>query len=117
MYHGIMDYDPSYPRVHLEMGPGDTVFFHPLLIHGSGRNRTTGFRKVFYTIQYSYWPSHEVTSKLSYSEVMLLHLPIDISALPVGSQGWNTKIYACPDTLMCDVSFVGYLHTLCQLPL
>ena len=46
MYHGIKDYDPNAPRVHLEMGPGDTVFFHPLLIHGSGMNRTEGFRKV-----------------------------------------------------------------------
>ena len=46
MYHGIRDYDPSFPRAHLEMGPGDTVFFHPLLIHGSGMNRTSGFRKV-----------------------------------------------------------------------
>ena len=33
------------PRVYLEMHPGDTVFFHPLLIHGSGANTTTGFRK------------------------------------------------------------------------
>ena len=24
---------------------GDTVFFHPILIHGSGANRTLGFRK------------------------------------------------------------------------
>eukprot|EP00743_Colponemidia_sp_Colp-15_P001113 GILK01001225.1.p1 GENE.GILK01001225.1~~GILK01001225.1.p1 ORF type:complete len:344 (-),score=51.82 GILK01001225.1:128-1159(-) len=32
-------------RVHLEMEPGDTVFFHPLLIHGSGTNRTQGYRK------------------------------------------------------------------------
>jgi len=46
MYHGVHDFDPSFPRVHLEMGPGDTVFFHPLLIHGSGMNRTNGFRKV-----------------------------------------------------------------------
>ena len=46
MYHGVRDFDPSSPRVHLEMGPGDTVFFHPLLIHGSGMNRTNGFRKV-----------------------------------------------------------------------
>lgn len=45
MYHGIQDYDPSCPRVHLEMEEGDTVFFHPLLIHGSGTNRTQGFRK------------------------------------------------------------------------
>ena len=46
MYHGVRDYDPSSPRVHLEMEAGDTVFFHPLLIHGSGMNRTNGFRKV-----------------------------------------------------------------------
>lgn len=45
MYHGIQDYDPDSPRVHLVMEKGDTVFFHPLLIHGSGRNRTQGFRK------------------------------------------------------------------------
>ena len=32
-------------RLHVEMEPGDTVFFHPLLIHGSGANRTEGFRK------------------------------------------------------------------------
>lgn len=46
MYHGIQNYDPSMPRQHLEMQAGDTVFFHPLLIHGSGTNRTAGFRKV-----------------------------------------------------------------------
>ncbi|XP_029901188.1 phytanoyl-CoA dioxygenase, peroxisomal [Myripristis murdjan] len=45
MYHGVRDYDPQHPRVHLEMAKGDTVFFHPLLIHGSGMNRTQGFRK------------------------------------------------------------------------
>ena len=32
-------------RAHLEMNPGDTVFFHPLLLHGSGRNRTGRFRR------------------------------------------------------------------------
>ncbi|XP_053319079.1 phytanoyl-CoA dioxygenase, peroxisomal [Spea bombifrons] len=45
MYHGVRDYDPNTPRVHLVMEKGDTVFFHPLLIHGSGMNRTAGFRK------------------------------------------------------------------------
>ena len=49
MYHGIVD-DALSPtqvkqRVHLEMEAGDTVFFHPLLVHGSGMNRTDGFRK------------------------------------------------------------------------
>lgn len=41
-YHGIQDYDTSTPRIHVEMEPGDTVFFHPILIHGSGANRTEG---------------------------------------------------------------------------
>ncbi|XP_015276319.1 PREDICTED: phytanoyl-CoA dioxygenase, peroxisomal [Gekko japonicus] len=45
MYHGVRDYDKNAPRVHLVMEKGDTVFFHPLLIHGSGMNRTEGFRK------------------------------------------------------------------------
>jgi phytanoyl-CoA hydroxylase len=27
------------------MAAGDTVFFHPLLVHGSGRNRSDGFRR------------------------------------------------------------------------
>jgi phytanoyl-CoA hydroxylase len=37
--------DLMQQRVHLEMEPGDTVFFHPVLLHGSGRNRTQGFRR------------------------------------------------------------------------
>ncbi|XP_061167950.1 phytanoyl-CoA dioxygenase, peroxisomal-like [Saccostrea echinata] len=45
LYHGVRDFDPTHPRTHLIMEPGDTVFFHPLLIHGSGMNRTKGFRK------------------------------------------------------------------------
>ena len=43
-YFGAKDV-PTEDRVHLEMEPGDTVFFHPILIHGSGRNRTQGFRR------------------------------------------------------------------------
>ncbi|XP_078340270.1 phytanoyl-CoA dioxygenase, peroxisomal-like [Crassostrea virginica] len=45
LYHGVRDFDPNAPRVHLPMETGDTVFFHPLLIHGSGMNKTKGFRK------------------------------------------------------------------------
>ncbi|XP_010134644.1 PREDICTED: phytanoyl-CoA dioxygenase, peroxisomal-like [Buceros rhinoceros silvestris] len=43
--HGLLDYDKKSPRVHIIMEKGDTVFFHPLLIHGSGINKTSGFRK------------------------------------------------------------------------
>ena len=32
-------------RTHLEMTPGETVLFHPLLLHGSGRNRSSNFRR------------------------------------------------------------------------
>lgn len=46
MYYGIQNIDKKKANlVHLEMEKGDTVFFHPLLIHGSGANRTNGFRK------------------------------------------------------------------------
>ncbi len=45
-YWGVTDADDALERrVHLEMEPGDTVFFHPVLLHGSGRNRTEGFRR------------------------------------------------------------------------
>ena len=43
-FYGIEGVDTE-ARVHIEMEPGDTVFFHPLLIHGSGRNRGNGFRR------------------------------------------------------------------------
>uniref|UniRef100_T1JAU1 phytanoyl-CoA dioxygenase n=1 Tax=Strigamia maritima TaxID=126957 RepID=T1JAU1_STRMM len=45
MYYGIQDFSQDLPRIHLEMEKGDTVFFHPILIHGSGTNRTKGYRK------------------------------------------------------------------------
>lgn len=47
MYHGVKNVDKSKVEtsVYLEMDPGDTVFFHPILIHGSGANRTDGYRK------------------------------------------------------------------------
>jgi phytanoyl-CoA hydroxylase len=44
LYVGARSRGEAPPRVHLEMEPGDTLFFHPLLLHGSGRNRSFGFR-------------------------------------------------------------------------
>ena len=43
-FYGVEGVD-SARRVHVEMQPGDTLFFHPLLIHGSGRNRSDNFRR------------------------------------------------------------------------
>jgi len=39
-YHGILGQIDANERIHLEMNPGDCVFFHPLLVHGSGSNVT-----------------------------------------------------------------------------
>jgi phytanoyl-CoA hydroxylase len=44
-YFGAKDVDRTQ-RVHVEMEPGDTIVFHPYLLHGSGRNRTEGFRRM-----------------------------------------------------------------------
>lgn len=42
---GVHGVDAGSERVHVEMDPGDTLLFHSLLIHGSGTNRTEGFRR------------------------------------------------------------------------
>lgn len=44
-YHGILDLPETTNWIYLEMEPGDTVFFHPLLIHGSGVNTTKRTRR------------------------------------------------------------------------
>ncbi|KAL4149354.1 hypothetical protein QTP88_003316 [Uroleucon formosanum] len=43
-FHGITGYD-SEEKKYLNMNPGDTVLFHPLLIHGSGPNTSQETRK------------------------------------------------------------------------
>ncbi|XP_074037113.1 phytanoyl-CoA dioxygenase, peroxisomal isoform X2 [Leptinotarsa decemlineata] len=44
LYHGVQGMD-HLPKVNVVMEKGDSVFFHPLLLHGSGPNFTKGFRK------------------------------------------------------------------------
>jgi phytanoyl-CoA hydroxylase len=44
-YFGIMDENARAGHMHISMKAGDTLFFHPLLVHGSGVNRSDGFRK------------------------------------------------------------------------
>jgi len=44
-YFGAKGADAQLERVHVECEPGDTILFHSLLLHGSGQNRTQGFRR------------------------------------------------------------------------
>ena len=56
-FYGIKEAE-GLTRVHIEMVPGDTVFFHPLLVHGSGRNLTNECRRSIST----HFASHECES-------------------------------------------------------
>ncbi len=44
-YWGAKGAGAQLERVHIECEPGDTILFHPLILHGSGQNRTQGFRR------------------------------------------------------------------------
>ena len=59
--------EPQAERLYLEMEAGDTVFFHPLLLHGSGRNRSTGFRRAI--------SAHYAGADCHYLEASGLHAP------------------------------------------
>ena len=43
-FYGVEEVDLDQ-RVHVELDPGDTLLFHPLIVHGSGRNRSGEFRR------------------------------------------------------------------------
>ena len=43
-FYAVQDVDRT-DRVHVEMAPGDTLLFHPLIVHGSGQNRSGQFRR------------------------------------------------------------------------
>lgn len=44
-FFGAKGVGAAADRVHVEMAPGDTLLFHSLLLHGSGTNRSQGFRR------------------------------------------------------------------------
>ena len=59
-YYGALGVGAHPDRVHLEMDPGDTVFFHPKILHGSGRNQSSGFRRAI--------SSHYAAAECAYPE-------------------------------------------------
>jgi phytanoyl-CoA hydroxylase len=59
-------------RVHVEMEAGDTLLLHPLLVHGSGRNESSDFRRaisVHYASQECIWPSGRSRRALVVSKI------------------------------------------------
>lgn len=73
-YFGAKGMTPDAERVHLEMEPGDTVFFSPLLLHGSGRNRTESFRRAisahYASAACRYLPGGEAARKARHYELV-----------------------------------------------
>ncbi|CAG4995533.1 unnamed protein product [Parnassius apollo] len=61
LYYGIMDESlaPEAECVNLVMSTGDTVLFHPLLLHGSGPNISKNYRKAI-TCHYASGQCHYV---------------------------------------------------------
>jgi phytanoyl-CoA hydroxylase len=55
---GVRGVDAASERVHVEMEPGDTLLFHSLLVHGSGTNRTEGFRRAI-SVHYAQAGAHD----------------------------------------------------------
>ncbi|XP_066589172.1 phytanoyl-CoA dioxygenase, peroxisomal-like isoform X2 [Prorops nasuta] len=75
-YHGIFNLPENVKWINLEMNTGDTVFFHPLLVHGSGVNRSNRTRKAischYASADCNYIEGDEVQRKVQ--EEILNHL-------------------------------------------
>lgn len=88
-YHGIhtLTEKDSEEMLHVEMEIGDTLFFHPLLIHGSGRNNSDGYRKAIST--------HYAASDCYYIDVhgtVQEEIAEEVEELTVRKIGQGTKI-------------------------
>lgn len=74
-YFGIKEYEKYEDnRIDLSMKKGDIVLFHPLLVHGSGENKSTGFRKSmcchFAAAECKYIPIEGTVQELVAKEIM-----------------------------------------------
>jgi phytanoyl-CoA hydroxylase len=56
---GVKGVGAAADRVHVEMDAGDTLLFHSLLLHGSGQNRTDGFRRAI-SVHYARTGAHDL---------------------------------------------------------
>lgn len=58
-YHGIQNMSADDGMIDVEMQAGDTLYFHPLVVHGSGPNLSKEFRKAI-SCHYASGKCHEV---------------------------------------------------------
>ena len=84
-YHGIQQLPKDFTQVpvNVEMKPGDTVYFHPLLIHGSGPNFTTHYRKA---ISCHYCASDVIVSDVT--QTLQKELAKELEAVFLKSRGF-----------------------------
>lgn len=84
------------------MKKGDIVFFHPLLIHGSGENKTKGFRKSmcchFAASECEYIPIEGTVQELVAKEIMTY------AAKKFGVQDYHS-IWRTKAALVCGKEF------------
>lgn len=102
-YFGIKDYEKfEDSRISLDMKKGDIVFFHPLLVHGSGENKTKGFRKSmcchFAASECEYIPIEGTVQELVAKEVMAY------ASKKFGVQSYHS-IWRTKASLICGKEF------------
>jgi hypothetical protein len=79
LYHGIHGLD-HLKKVHVVMEKGDTVFFHPVLLHGSGPNCT----KVKSSMQFLFVDVHVIYCRDSGKQFPVIMLIIIVTLLMFG---------------------------------
>ncbi|CAG2105568.1 unnamed protein product [Medioppia subpectinata] len=76
LYQGVKDMTGSENRVHIEADAGDCLLFHPNLIHGSGANRSQGYRKAitchFAASDYDYVDVKDTIHESAANEVLAM---------------------------------------------
>ncbi|KAF5293622.1 hypothetical protein FQA39_LY03107 [Lamprigera yunnana] len=77
------------PTVNIIMEKGDTIFFHPLLLHGSRPNHTQGFRKAI-SCHYADSTSRFINIKGTTQEIIIKDLVDIMNARGYGSISINT---------------------------
>ncbi|XP_076653473.1 phytanoyl-CoA dioxygenase, peroxisomal-like [Halictus rubicundus] len=84
-YHGILDLPESTEWLNLEMEPGDTVFFHPLLIHGSGVNTSKRTRRAI-SCHYAAAECHYINVQNTVQQCIATEIESHISKISPGVQ-------------------------------